>query len=358
MEIQIYGDIGVWPNDLENVRSHLMGISDDEEIVLRINSPGGGVIEGFAIANLLDGLSNRVVAWVDGWAASMASILMMVADEVHAPGNAWIMIHRPWVGAAGDADEMRKMADILDEMERQSIDMYMRRANVSREELTKLVHAETWLTATEAHELGLVTHLEEVIPLAASWDVDKRPHNAPAAAVAAITQTGANSMKFTEWLKACPISGCADEVISELASAEITAKHVAEVEGLNAQVAAVEAERDAAKAEAEQLKAGQSETESTLNALVEQLNDKVANAEKDRDETEAKLQKMMGGMKKPESKQTKKAEKKPASKHYLSLVQAKADELGDYEKAIEVCKEEHAEEFAAMLAENPTRKED
>ena len=171
-ELNIYDEIGGFEINAKHFRKDLKLIPKEvKELHMHINSPGGSVIEGFAIYNnILEWKQKnkvKITAYVDGWSASMASIIMMAADEIVAPENTWIMIHNPWSYFAGDASEMRKMADMLDKMKESSLNAYMRHATIKREEIAILMDEETWLTGLEAVEIGLATYAGEAVQIAA-----------------------------------------------------------------------------------------------------------------------------------------------------------------------------------------------
>ena len=115
-EIYVYDEIGFWGITAKDFARDLKELDPKGEINLRINSPGGSVTDGIAIYNLLKNHKAKVNTFVDGLAASMASVIAMAGDTITMPENALMMIHNPWGGAMGDADELRKTADVLDKM--------------------------------------------------------------------------------------------------------------------------------------------------------------------------------------------------------------------------------------------------
>lgn len=120
------------------------------QIDLRINSPGGSVFDGLIIYEALKRHKANVTAYVDGLAASIASVIIMAADEIVMGEGALIMIHKPMSGVYGNSDEMERMINVLDKIEDQMIGIYARRTGKGRAELSRMLTDETWLTSDEA----------------------------------------------------------------------------------------------------------------------------------------------------------------------------------------------------------------
>lgn len=153
LKIKIYGVIG-WDILADDVFDQVEG--HEGPIDVHINSYGGFVTDAVAIYNILERHEGRVTAFVDGVSASAASIVMLGADEIAAPSNATIMIHRPWGASIGTSDDMRRSANVLDMTEEQMLDMYASRMSVSRAEVADMLDEETWMTAQQALDVGLV----------------------------------------------------------------------------------------------------------------------------------------------------------------------------------------------------------
>jgi ATP-dependent Clp endopeptidase proteolytic subunit ClpP len=161
LEIDIYDVIGEswWNGDAvsaKKIRNLLKGNKDASHIKLRVNSAGGDVIDGFAIYNLLKEHPARVEVDVDALAASMASVIIMAADEVRIASNAMLMIHNPWGGVMGEADDLRRYAALLDKLRDNIADVYVEKTGLERNEVLQMMDAETWLDAKEAKEKGFV----------------------------------------------------------------------------------------------------------------------------------------------------------------------------------------------------------
>jgi len=176
-EITIYGVIGdswwddsVSASDIDNALNNATG-----DITINLNSPGGDAFDGIAIYNRLKKHNGKVTVNVDGWACSAASVIAMAADELIMGLGAMLMIHEASSWVWGTKTEMRKEADVLDELEEGIIDIYMTKANVDREEIRAKVDAETWFSAQKAVDIGFATRTvaakdddnEEVVQLKA-----------------------------------------------------------------------------------------------------------------------------------------------------------------------------------------------
>ena len=165
-EVQIYEEIGGWGISAKEFASDLKELGTVNEITLRINSPGGSVFDGNAIFNQLKQHKAKVTAHIDGLAASMASVIAMAADHIVMPENALMMIHNPWTVSIGNAEELRKDADLLDTIKRTLLTAYGRSA-MTDDEISEMMDAETWLTGADAVEMGFADELEEEVAMAA-----------------------------------------------------------------------------------------------------------------------------------------------------------------------------------------------
>jgi ATP-dependent protease ClpP protease subunit len=170
LEILIYGIVGDEWDGLDAKTLFALIASDDGDIVVRINSPGGYVMEGLAIFNALaaaKAAGRKVTVHIDGLAASMASVIAMVGDEIIMADNALMMIHNPWDVAIGDARELRAAADKLDVIRDQLVRIYSGQTGLSADDLIPMLDAETWLTSEQALEQKFITSVSEASNAAA-----------------------------------------------------------------------------------------------------------------------------------------------------------------------------------------------
>jgi ATP-dependent protease ClpP protease subunit len=167
VELSIYDEIGAFGIGAKEFIAELREYKG-HHVHVRINSPGGEIIDGSAIANALNRHEGGVTVHIDGLAASMASYIAMSGKPTYMSENALLMIHNPWTLAAGEADDLRKQADLLDTMKSTLVRGYQRKSGMPAEEISRLMDEETWLTALEATALGFVDAIEDGIPAAAS----------------------------------------------------------------------------------------------------------------------------------------------------------------------------------------------
>lgn len=161
VEILIYEQIGKdwWTGDgvaAKDFVEQLKEIPKDREIRLLINSPGGDVADGLAIYNVLKLRRDKITARIDGLAASTASWLPLAARSVEMPENALFMIHEPWSMAMGDAEEMRKAADVLEKHGDVIANIYQEKTGKSKKAIKDAMAEETWFTGKEAKDFGFI----------------------------------------------------------------------------------------------------------------------------------------------------------------------------------------------------------
>ena len=167
VELSLYDEIGSFGIGAKEFIAELKE-HKDQHIHLRINSPGGEIVEGSAIYNALTRHKGGLTVHIDALAASMASVIAMSGDPVYMSDNALLMIHNPWTLAAGEAKDLRKQADLLDTMKSNLIRAYQKKSGMEEKAIAKLMDEETWLDAVEAVALGFVDAIEDGIPAAAS----------------------------------------------------------------------------------------------------------------------------------------------------------------------------------------------
>lgn len=127
---------------------------DASVIHLRIDSPGGDVFAGRAMEQLISEHPARIISHVDGFAASAASYVARSAPEVHISKGGMFMIHKAWTFTYGNADQIRKEADLLDMIDETLVKTYAEKTGQDPDQLREWIAAETWLNAEKSVEYG------------------------------------------------------------------------------------------------------------------------------------------------------------------------------------------------------------
>lgn len=173
-EIYIYDQIGedYWTGGGVTAKNFVSDLAQvtAPNIHLRINSPGGSVFDAQAIHTALVRHPANVTTFIDGLAASAASYIALAGDHVVMAANALYMIHNPMGVVAGDAGEMRKMADVLDKVRDTIGGIYADKTGMSMQQVTDAMNAETWYTAAEAQAAGFVNEIGVALDVAAHID--------------------------------------------------------------------------------------------------------------------------------------------------------------------------------------------
>lgn len=176
-DIYIYQDIGEgWFDGFtaKDFADNLKKMGEVDTLNVFINSPGGDVFDGVAIYNILKRHKAKIIVEIDALAASIASVIAMAGNTIRMADNALMMIHNPWGFVIGDAKEMRKAADDMDKVRDFSIlPAYVKQSGMEEDDLIKMMDDETWMSAAEAMEFGLVDEITAEKKMAACIDPDK-----------------------------------------------------------------------------------------------------------------------------------------------------------------------------------------
>lgn len=158
-DLLLYGAIGWDVMALDVVRE--VSRAKGEKLTVRVNSPGGYVWEGLAIANAIKGHGNTTTH-VDGLAASMGSVIFLAGKKRLMATGSRLMIHNPTSYAGGEANDLRAEADVLDGIANDMAAMYseVTGGKVSVDKAREMMDAETWLSPDEAVALGFAHGIE------------------------------------------------------------------------------------------------------------------------------------------------------------------------------------------------------
>lgn len=165
-EIYIYGDITnekLTEDDVTPLwfKAEIDKLKNYKYINMYINSGGGGVFAGLAIYNILERHAARKTAYIDGIAASISSVIAMAADEIIVIENSMMMIHLPISIAVGNAEDMRKEANVLDKITETIVSAYVKKTKLDEKIIKKMMAEETWMTGREAYNNGFADKLDK-----------------------------------------------------------------------------------------------------------------------------------------------------------------------------------------------------
>lgn len=174
-ELTLYGEISDyswWGDEVtpKEFKEDLDALGDIDVLNVYINSPGGDVFAGQAIYSMLKRHKAKINVYIDGLAASIASLIAMAGDKVIMPANAMMMIHNPWTWGMGNSNDFRKLADDLDKIRDSMIVAYEKKSALMINEIIEIMDAETWLSAQDCLDYGLADEIEETKEVAASVD--------------------------------------------------------------------------------------------------------------------------------------------------------------------------------------------
>ena len=147
-------------------------------IHLRVNSPGGEVDAARAISTAIAQHSSKVIAHVDGLAASSASFIILAADEIEMSAGAFIMVHSPWAMTIGNASDHEQTAELLGKYGDAMVQDYMRRSGKDEATVRGWMDGETWFSAQEAIDAGLADRVIETTAAKNQWNLSAY-RNAP-----------------------------------------------------------------------------------------------------------------------------------------------------------------------------------
>ena len=182
LEVRVYDVIDPWFGATAAQFSDAIKGSGDAPLTIRVNSPGGDVFEGRAIASLIRGYPGPTRAIVDGLAASAASTVAIAAQTTVMATGSMMMVHNAWGLALGNSADMRQTADLLDKVDAELAADYARKTGCTLQQAVDWMAAETWFTAQETVDAKLANAIADDPATFAAWNLSAFDH-APSALV-------------------------------------------------------------------------------------------------------------------------------------------------------------------------------
>lgn len=167
-----------WGISAQAFATALAAIPAENTVHLRINSPGGDVFAARAMVAALKGFKGKTVAHIDGVCASAATYVALACGEVEMIEGAFFMIHNAWTYGFGNAEELRKTADLLEKVDEAIVVDYEKKTGAKRDQIQQWMAAETWFSAQEALDAKFVDRVVDGSVADAAWNLgayDKAP---------------------------------------------------------------------------------------------------------------------------------------------------------------------------------------
>jgi len=209
-DIYIFDEIGFFGISAATLVNEIKTIGN-KPLGVHLNSGGGAVFDGFAIHEVLRAHPAPVTVYVEGLAASIASVIAMAGDEIQMSENSLMMIHNAQAGVGGNKEELIKMADVLKKIDEQLLNIYHKKSKRKRDKIAQMMENETWLNAEEAVEMGFADKKTKAIKLAANLDTNKFKVPSDKLKYLNMASTPTLFERFKNWL-----SELKDEVPAEL----------------------------------------------------------------------------------------------------------------------------------------------
>ena len=257
-DVYLFNDIGTFGVSAQSFVEEIKEY-EGKELAIHINSLGGEVFDGMAIYSIIQRRKAKTTVYIEGIAASIASVIALAADEVIMSENSLLMIHNAWGGTQGDASEMRKQADVLDKITNEIAEIYVKKTNLPYDEIIRMMSEETWLTAEEAVALGFVDSISEPIKVAAKYDVSKFKNITMEKVEKTLSINNKKKIKMTEELKSW-FNSKVDDIIAKVKTSDVEQS----VESVDVNIAL---------ADNEEIKNKLSEFEATVSELNNSITD-------------------------------------------------------------------------------------
>ena len=172
VDVYLYDEVGSYGVSAKDFVEDIK-LLKGKDIYLHINCVGGEVFDGMAIYNTLKKYKGKVIAYVEGIAASMGSVIPLAADEIIMSENSLYMIHNAWGGAMGEAKDMRKTATLLDKLSSEIANIYSKKTNLPLSQIEEMMDEETWFNSEEALQYGFIDRISDAVMVAAKYDITK-----------------------------------------------------------------------------------------------------------------------------------------------------------------------------------------
>jgi ATP-dependent Clp protease protease subunit len=172
LELNIFGTIGSKDTETKDSVKTALDNAGGQDVIVNVSSSGGSVFDGLSIAGIISQYRGRTIGKGIGIVASAATLVLLAAKEKKMTKNSFFMLHSSWGGFEGNATDLERNVDLLKKLDDQMAEIYTTQI-ASKNKLIdgdrdktlayvkKMMAAETWLTAEQALEIGLIDEVIE-----------------------------------------------------------------------------------------------------------------------------------------------------------------------------------------------------
>ncbi len=171
IDVELHNEIGRGGVTAAEFIKELNSHHQAKSINLSIHSPGGNMLDGFAMFNALKKHPAKVFSHVAGIAASAASTVLMAGDVITMPEDAFIMIHNPMGAVVGGSEEMRDYAAVMDKLKVGAVNIYAKKTGKTARELSVMMNEETWMDSDDALKHGFIDSITNPVGVANKLNV-------------------------------------------------------------------------------------------------------------------------------------------------------------------------------------------
>lgn len=157
--IRLDGVIGTGPDEISSNWFAAQLPTDGSEIVVKIHSEGGSVVEGFRIFDLAAAYEGPKRAVIESAAYSIASFIPMAFDEVEIAPNGYMMLHNPYMMVEGDDEELAAKGEFLGKLKTNMVEAYATKSGMSTDQIKSILKAESYLNAREVVAAGFADRM-------------------------------------------------------------------------------------------------------------------------------------------------------------------------------------------------------
>jgi ATP-dependent protease ClpP protease subunit len=168
----LYGEVGKRGGlTTSSLLDQLKNVDAEEDITFMVNSPGGAVDEGLFISSIIKQLPNKTEAYINGVAASIATVISLSADRTTMTPESTFMIHNSHIMMQANANEMKDRIKLLEDIDKSMVNMYAKKTGKGKKMIKALMYSETFMNASEALEMGFVDEIKEPMAIAAYFNL-------------------------------------------------------------------------------------------------------------------------------------------------------------------------------------------